>query len=137
VDAGAMVSAVAALLADRYDPANHRVACVVHTAKGFHYGIHLNSDGQDVCAESVAIANARIASSEQIDWIVSVRGPYVAPFSPKIVPPCGNCRQLLCTYCPDAQVIVAEDKGSFLSVAAKDLLPMPYVKANHKDTEMS
>lgn len=39
------------------------------------------------------------------------------------IPPCGNCRQMLFEYCPDIKVIVNDEKGNFIKVKARDLLP--------------
>lgn len=128
MDAPTLVRVARSLLAERYDAEDHRVVCIAHSASGFHRGLHLNSSGQDVCAEAIAIANALLLSNDPIDWIVSVTHSPIASPSTRIIPPCGNCRQLLHRYCPDAQVIVSERRETLIAVPAKRLLPHAYVK---------
>jgi cytidine deaminase len=41
------------------------------------------------------------------------------------MPPCGNCRQLLLDYAPDAMVIL-NYKNKLVKVKVTDLLPSPY-----------
>lgn len=123
-----LVSAALSLLEDKYDPANHRVVCIAHSEAGLHSGIHLNSSGLDVCAESIAIANARLAGALTIDWIVSITLSGSGNGEPCVVTPCGNCRQLLIHYCPNAQVVIGMRDGELRSILAKELLPSPYVK---------
>lgn len=43
----------------------------------------------------------------------------------EILPPCGNCRQILCDYAPDCQVILSVD-GAPKKIPAKELLPFAY-----------
>lgn len=124
-----VLSVATNFLQARYDHARHRVASVAYWSGVFYYGLHLNSSGLDVCAEPVAIANALIAGSQSIELIVSVTAYQENPQDTLIIPPCGNCRQLLMDYCPTASVIVGQDNGNIVSMLAKDLLPWPYVKA--------
>ena len=43
----------------------------------------------------------------------------------EILPPCGNCCQILCDYAPDCQVILSVD-GAPKKIPAKELLPFAY-----------
>ena len=43
----------------------------------------------------------------------------------KILSPCGNCRQVLSDYMPEAYVIVSQD-GKVGKIKAKELLPLAY-----------
>ena len=43
-----------------------------------------------------------------------------------VIPPCGNCRQMLFEYCPEIKVIVNDEDGSLIKVTAKDLLPFAW-----------
>ena len=52
---------------------------------------------------------------------VAVRGEQ----GEEILPPCGNCRQILCDYAPDCQVILSVD-GVPKKIPAKELLPFAY-----------
>lgn len=51
----------------------------------------------------------------------AVRGPA----GEEVIPPCGNCRQLLCDYAPRCGVILCVD-GALKRVPAQELLPYPY-----------
>ena len=86
-----------------------------------------------VCAEPIAIAQANRQPERKITAMVTVmrRQPGAAP---KIVPPCGQCRENLCNYAPDATVILREPGGSELfNVKASDLLPLRYAEFKIKD----
>jgi cytidine deaminase len=79
-----------------------------------------------ICAEPVAIAQANLRPGRKIKTIVAVmqRPP---DFVPKIVPPCGQCRENICNYAPNAMVILREPgKAAMFKVTASDLLPLRY-----------
>ena len=40
-----------------------------------------------------------------------------------VIPPCGNCRQMLFEYCPEIKVIVNDENGKLIKIKAVDLLP--------------
>ena len=71
--------------------------------------------------EPVALGAAVMDGARAFDCIVAVRGGDRG----EIMPPCGNCRQILGDYMPDCWVIV-EDEGGLCKVRAKELLPFPY-----------
>lgn len=75
------------------------------------------------CAEFIAIGAAVTAGERDFDTIVAVRE--TAPNC--LVPPCGNCRQMLFEYSPDIKVILNDENGKPIKVDIKDLLPLPYV----------
>lgn len=70
------------------------------------------------CAEQVAIGNAITNGERDFVSIVAVRGEK----GDEILPPCGNCRQLLSDYAPNCEVILSS-KGKVL---ASELLPFAY-----------
>ena len=43
-----------------------------------------------------------------------------------LVPPCGNCRQLLIEYCPNIQVILNDENNNVVKADIKDLLPLAW-----------
>ena len=56
------------------------------------------------------------------DWdAVAVRGED----GEEIIPPCGNCRQILCDYAPDCEVIIIAE-GEPAKIRARELLPFAY-----------
>ena len=40
-----------------------------------------------------------------------------------VIPPCGNCRQMLFEYCPDIKVILNDYENNLVKVGIKDLIP--------------
>ena len=72
-------------------------------------------------AELVALGAAMTAGEREFTHIVAVRGPEGA----ELLPPCGNCRQLLSDYAPGCQVIVPTPAGP-RKAPAKELLPFAY-----------
>lgn len=64
-----------------------------------------------------------ISSGERdFDTIVAVHDRYLNG----VIPPCGNCRQMLFDYCPDIMVIVNDEEGRLIKVKARDLLPFAW-----------
>lgn len=78
-----------------------------------------------MCAEPLAIAAASRQPDRKIDIIVAV---YCEPGKePKVVPPCGRCREFLADYAAKGQVIL-RDAGStsLYKASVADLLPLRY-----------
>lgn len=73
------------------------------------------------CAEQVAIGAAITNGEREFDAIVAVRGKEGG----EVIPPCGNCRQILHDYMPDCGVIVPAG-GGLAKIRAKELLPFSY-----------
>ncbi len=101
----------------------HTVGAAIRCTNGSIY-TGVNCDGiHGSCAEFIAIGAAITAGERQFDTIVAVHQQ--APN--QLVPPCGNCRQMLFEYCPDVQVILNDEQGHPIKAAIRDLLPLPYV----------
>ncbi len=77
------------------------------------------------CAEPIAISEANKQTDRRIEAIVAV---YHDPgFEPRIVPPCGRCREFITDYTADAYVILREPgSNEAFKVKANDLLPLKY-----------
>ena len=108
-------------LADNYDEGvyNHTVGSAPRCKNGRVYR-GVNCDGiHGSCAEYITVGMAISAGERDFDTIVAVHGRY--PNS--VIPPCGNCRQMLFEYCPDILVIVNDEQGRLIKVKARDLLP--------------
>lgn len=73
------------------------------------------------CAEQVAIGAAVTGGERDFDAIVAVRGAE----GEEVIPPCGNCRQILHDYMPDCRVIVSVE-GELRRIRAEELLPLSY-----------
>jgi cytidine deaminase len=90
---------------------NGRVYTAVNCA-----GVH------GVCAE-YAVMSAAIASGErEFEVIAAVH----EKAKNGVIPPCGNCRQMLFEYCPDILVIVNDEEGNLIKVRARELLPFAW-----------
>jgi cytidine deaminase len=101
----------------------HSVGAAVLAGSGKIYtGVNVESCACGPCAEPVAIGAAAAHGEREFLRIVAVRG---GQDRPAILPPCGNCRQLLADYAPEAAVIL-EEGGRPVKVRAADLLPLAY-----------
>ncbi len=101
---------------------NHTVGAAVRCKNGRIYtGVNVYSI-HGACAEQVAIGAAITAGEREFEAIVAVEGEK----GERILPPCGNCRQMLSDYMPDCMVLIPTE-GEIKKVAAKELLPFAYV----------
>ena len=100
---------------------NHTVGSAVRAKSGKIYvGVNVYSL-HGACGEQVAIGNAITNGEREFESIVAVRGKE----GDEILPPCGNCRQMLSDYMPHCEVIIS-DEGEGKKVKAKELLPFAY-----------
>ncbi len=112
------------VLAANYDDGiyNHTVGCALLCKNGHIYQ-GVNCDGiHGSCAEYVTMGMAISAGEREFDTIVAVHEKHMNG----VIPPCGNCRQMLLEYCPDIQVIVNDEQGRLIKVRARDLLPFAW-----------
>ncbi len=97
----------------------HVVGCALKCGSGKIY-TGVNCDGiHGSCAEFVTIGTAYSAGERQFDTIVASHKN--TPHG--VLPPCGNCRQMMVEYCPDIKVLLNNDEGELIKVSARDLLP--------------
>jgi len=118
-----LIAAARETLRRCYRAERHSVAAAVRCASGKIYtGVNIETCGYGPCAEPVAIGAAITAGEREIAAIVAVckSGPKYPVLSP-----CGNCRQLLLDYAPDAMVILPID-GATRKTRARNLLPAAY-----------
>lgn len=100
---------------------NHTVGAAIRCKSGKVYvGVNLYSL-HGACAEQVAIGTAITNGERDFDAIVAVRGKEGG----EIIPPCGNCRQILHDYMPECEVILSVAGGN-TKVKVKELLPFSY-----------
>lgn len=78
-----------------------------------------------MCAEPQAIAEANRRVDRAIETIVAVY--YPATGIPKVIPPCGRCREIITDFSP-AGFVIMRDPGTedVYKVRATDLLPYKY-----------
>lgn len=99
----------------------HTVGAAVKCASGKIYtGVNVYSV-HGACAEQVALGAAITAGERNFVTIVAVRGKY----GEQILPPCGNCRQILHDYAPDCNVLIS-DGDTIKKVPVSHLLPLAY-----------
>jgi cytidine deaminase len=104
------------------DP-RHTVGAAVWCPPGrIHTGVNVDSCGYGPCAEPVAIGRAITEGERVFEAIVAVAGPGDPH---PILPPCGNCRQMIYDYAPDCWVILSRN-GEMVKARARDLLPDAY-----------
>lgn len=119
------------LLLAAHHGVNHRVAAAMRGASGAIYlGLHIGSKRINVCAESSALANARIAQEESIHSVVAVSMDEHG--EPQVTNPCGVCRELLRNYGPETSVLV-DAGGEVGAVSLQDLLPYPWMRATETE----
>ena len=100
---------------------NHTVGAALRCASGNVYvGVNVHSL-HGACAEFVAIGAAITAGEREFECVACVCGAD----GEEILPPCGNCRQMLNDYAPDCLVVVPTVDG-WTKVRVADLLPFSY-----------
>ncbi len=101
---------------------HHTVGCALLCKNGKVY-TGVNCDGiHGSCAEYITMGIAISAGERDFDTIVATHEKALNG----VVPPCGNCRQMLFEYCPDIKVIVNDEEGRLIKVSARDLLPFAW-----------
>jgi cytidine deaminase len=125
-----LIDAASEVLRKNYHPVRHSVAAAVLCASGRIYtGVNVEASGYGVCAEPVAIGAALTNGERDILAVVAVckrEGGYL------VLSPCGNCRQMLLDYAPEADVVYMDTQGQ-TTTKAKNLLPGAYVAPDFGD----
>lgn len=105
---------------------HHTVGCALLCKNGKVYA-GVNCDGiHGSCAEYITMGMAISAGEREFDTIVATHEKALNG----VVPPCGNCRQMLFEYCPDIKVVVNDEEGNLIKVSARDLLPFAWEPVN-------
>ena len=118
-----LITAAREAISKNYDGKDflHTVGAALRTKSGKIYvGVNVYSL-HGTCAEQVALGTAITNGEREFDCVVAVRGPQ----GEEIIPPCGNCSQILKDYIPDCEVILS-DSGDGMKIKASDLLPFSY-----------
>ncbi len=101
---------------------NHTVGSALLSKKGNIYlGVNVYSL-HGACAEIIALGSAIANGEREFVSVVAVRGGE----KEEIIPPCGNCRQVLLTYAQDIDVIINDD----YKIKINELLPYSYEVKN-------
>ncbi len=115
-----LIEFAADVIRENYDSVNwwHTVGAAIRTKSGKVYvGVNCDSVSHGACAEVIAMGSAITAGEREFDTIVAVLGGGTR----KIIPPCGNCRQMMYLYDRNMNIIVSEDT----KVSILDLLKYP------------
>ncbi len=118
-----VIAAAQKAIQQNYDEINynHTVGAAVRCGNGKIYvGVNVYSL-HGACAEQVAIGTAITNGEREFKTIVAIRGKD----GEEIIPPCGNCRQILHDYMPECEVILSVN-GKNQKVRATELLPFSY-----------
>ncbi len=118
-----LLEAARAAIAKNYDGERfmHTVGAAVRCADGQIFtGVNVYSV-HGACAEQVALGAAITRGERDFVAVVAVRGRD----GEEILPPCGNCRQMLSDYAPGCTVILGTAEGP-RKVPARELLPFAY-----------
>jgi cytidine deaminase len=129
-DDRALTEAAVDFIRTRYLENRHHIGAAIRGGSGRIYlGLHLDTyvGRCSVCAEAVALGSALSAGESVIDAVVSVRHPRPREqhAQPKVVSPCGICREMLTDFAPGAGIIMARPTG-LVRIPVADLLPDKY-----------
>jgi cytidine deaminase len=125
-----LIDATIEVLRRNAHPVRHSVGAAVLCASGKIYtGINVESSGHGVCAELIALGAALSEGERKILVVVAVcnRGDEFMVLSP-----CGNCRQMLLDYAPEAEVLYTDSDGPNKTIA-RNLLPGAYSTPDFDD----
>lgn len=121
-----LVSTAEATLAERFDPERHPVAAALRTEDGAVYtavNVESTLGPASTHAEPVALERALADGHESLDATVAVTYPEGDPArDPRVLAPCGVCRELLSDYDPTMDAIVRTEDGRG-KVRLAELLP--------------
>jgi cytidine deaminase len=118
-----LVQAAVDVVGQNFRDERHTVGAAVLCASGKIYaGVNVEACGYGPCAEPIAIGTAISQGEHEFLAMVAVGG-WDTRYP--LLPPCGNCRQLLWDYAPGAMVLLQKE-GRMIKVGIGDLLPMAY-----------
>lgn len=127
-----LFDSAADVLRRNYHPLKHSVGAAVLASSGNVYvGVNVESSGHGVCAESVAMGAAVSSGEKKFDAVVAValrHDDFI------VLSPCGNCRQMLLDYAPNADIIYTDDAGRVTRSKVKNLLPGAYIAPEFSGT---
>ena len=113
-----------------YSPySNFNVGACLLTANGKMYtgaNIEHSSYGATICAERNAINSAVFDGERNFVAIAIMSSSNDYTF------PCGICRQVMCEFSKDMQVIVAKNENDYKVFTALELLPYCFTKEDIK-----
>jgi cytidine deaminase len=116
-----LMQAATAVIQENYVPGKHHVGAAIRGRSGRVFaGIHLESNVIDICAEAIALGIAASNGEREFECIVAVT--MADGKVPRVISPCGACRELVRFYGLDINVIFLEE-GNLRKCAIRHLLP--------------
>ncbi|MBN1212175.1 MAG: cytidine deaminase [candidate division Zixibacteria bacterium] len=120
-----LIEAAKAVIRNNYVAGRHHVGAAVRGMSGQVYaGVHLESHAIDICAEAVALGTAASNGEREFRGIVAVT--MAGGKEPRIISPCGVCRELIRFYGNDIEVLFME-RDELRKCRIDDLLPAAYI----------
>lgn len=121
-----LISAATEVMENSYSPySRYKVGAAIECRDGSVFtgcNIENASIGSTICAELAALSSAVSAGKRDFKRIAIISEGSAYCF------PCGACRQLLCEFSPDLEVLSARSDGRYVSYSLATLLPMPFGK---------
>jgi cytidine deaminase len=123
-----LIAAAEEALARGFVEGRHHVAAALRAASGrILTGLHLEASvGRiAVCAEAIVLGRAISEGERERDFtdIVAVHFPDKKRREPRVISPCGMCRELIADYSPAANVIYLDEQGEVRKAKVQTLLP--------------
>ena len=125
----ALYESAVAIIRARFREGRHHVGAAVRGGSGRIYaGLHLQAVVGEpaVCAEAIAIGRAMAEGEERISASVAVRHPKEREVggAPRVLPPCGSCRDLVADYGGKNAWILLEVDGKLVKTRIHELIPL-------------
>jgi cytidine deaminase len=125
----ALYESAVAIIRARFREGRHHVGAAVRGGSGrIHTGLHLQAVVGEpaICAEAIAIGRAMAEGEERISACVAVRHPKEreAGGAPRVLPPCGSCRDLVADYGGKDAWILLEVDGKLVKTRISELIPL-------------
>lgn len=116
-----LIDAATDVIRRNYREPKHTIGAAVLCESGEIYtGVNIESCGYGPCAEPISIGTAISNGDSVLKKIVAIYA------DGSIIPPCGNCRQLLLDYAPDIEVILSRNGKTIKIATIKEILPDAY-----------
>lgn len=121
-----LIEIAVAAIENSYSPySRFRVGAAVECFGGEVYSgcnVENAAFGSSICAEQVAVCTAVAAGNRRIKRIAVYSEGTNYPF------PCGNCRQVISEFAPEAEVLSVRGDGRYVSYSMSALLPSAFSK---------
>lgn len=123
-----LIESATDLLKECYEPGRLVTSAAVRAESGSIYtgmGLRTPIGGTGVHAEAVAIGKAISEGERDFSTVVAMTYADVPRNGePRVIAPCGTCRELIASYSTDADIIVLEDNER-IKIPVSESLPHP------------